>query len=94
MSVKTEAMPAEPPRTTAGDSIQSLAAEYDLVRAASESFCAPLSPEDATPQSMTDASPPKWHLAHTTWFFETLVLEQAIPRYEPFQPEFRVLFHS
>ncbi len=43
---------------------------------------------------MTDASPPKWHLAHTTWFFETLGLEQAIPRYEPFQPEFRVLFHS
>ena len=94
MSLKTEAMPADLPGTTAGDRIQSLAAEYDLVRAASEKFCAPLSPEDATPQSMTDASPPKWHLAHTTWFFETLVLEQAIPRYEPFQTEFRVLFNS
>lgn len=94
MSLKTETMPAEVPRTTARDRIQSLAAEYDVVRAASESFCAPLSPEDATPQSMTDASPPKWHLAHTTWFFETLVLEQAIPRYEPFQAEFRVLFNS
>ena len=94
MSLKTEAMLAGPPRTTAGDRIRSLATEYDLVRAASESFCAPLSPEDATPQSMTDASPLKWHLAHPTWFFETLVLEQAIPRYEPFQAEFRVLFNS
>ena len=94
MRLKTEAMPAKLPQATAGDRIQTLAAEYDLVRAASESFCAPLSPEDATPQSMTDASPPKWHLAHTTWFFETLVLEQAIPRYEPFQTEFRVLFNS
>ncbi len=74
MSLKTEATPAELPRTTAGDRIRSLAAEYDLVRAASESFCAPLSPEDATPQSMTDASPPKRHLAHTTWYIETLVL--------------------
>lgn len=94
MSLKTQAMPAEFSRTTAGDRIQSLATEYDLVRAASESFCAPLSPEDATPQSMTDASPVKWHLAHTTWFFETLVLEQAIPGYEPLQAEFRVLFNS
>jgi ergothioneine biosynthesis protein EgtB len=71
-----------------------LAEQYRRVRATTESLCAPLSPEDCQAQSMPDASPAKWHLAHTTWFFETFVLERAIPGYEHFRPQFRVLFNS
>src|SRR5262245_58491732 len=64
------------------------------VRRFTESLCAPLSPEDCTIQSMPDASPARWHLAHTTWFFETFVLEPACPKYDPFHPAFRHLFNS
>jgi ergothioneine biosynthesis protein EgtB len=70
-----------------------LADRYREVRAASELLCAPLSAEDCALQSMPDASPAKWHLAHTTWFFETLVLEE-LPGYVPFHPAFRMLFNS
>src|SRR5262245_48829309 len=70
-----------------------LAESYHEVRAASEALCAPLSAEDCALQSMPDASPVKWHLAHTTWFFETLVLE-GLPGHAPFDPAFRVLFNS
>jgi len=70
-----------------------LAESYREVRAATEALCAPLSPEDCSIQSMQDASPAKWHLAHTSWFFETLVLE-GVPGYAPFDPAFRVLFNS
>ncbi len=69
------------------------ASAYAAVRAASEALASPLSPEDTTPQSMEDASPTKWHLAHTTWFFETFVLEPR-PGHRPFDPSFRVLFNS
>ena len=71
-----------------------LAARYRAVRAATERLAAPLSPEDCTPQSMPDASPVKWHLAHTSWFFETFVLEAAAPGYRPLEPAYRVLFNS
>jgi ergothioneine biosynthesis protein EgtB len=71
-----------------------LLSAYGAVRDATRSLCAPLSPEDAAAQSMPDASPAKWHLAHTTWFFETFVLESAQPGYRPFHPRFRVLFNS
>ena len=67
---------------------------YREVRATTERIVAPLSPEDATVQSMPDASPAKWHLAHTSWFFETFVLESAALDYRPFHPRFRVLFNS
>src|SRR5262247_3362463 len=70
-----------------------LADLYREVRAATEALCAPLSPEDCALQSMPDASPVKWHLAHTSWFFETLVLE-GVPGYAAFDPAFRVLFNS
>jgi len=53
-----------------------------------------LSAEDCTVQSMTLASPIKWHLAHTSWFFETFILERAVEGFEPFDPAFRVLFNS
>jgi hypothetical protein len=69
-------------------------ARYRQIRRTTERLCEPLSPEDATTQSMPEASPAKWHLAHTSWFFETFVLEQTIPDYRPFHPAFRVLFNS
>jgi ergothioneine biosynthesis protein EgtB len=53
-----------------------------------------LSTEDACVQSMSDASPMKWHLAHTTWFFETFILEKWEPDFRPFNPAFRMLFNS
>ena len=71
-----------------------LAAQFMRTRAQTERLAQPLSAEDCALQSMPDASPVKWHLAHTTWFFETFVLEQAIPGYQPFAPQFRVLFNS
>jgi ergothioneine biosynthesis protein EgtB len=71
-----------------------LARRYPEVRAASESLAAGLSPEDCALQSMPDASPVKWHLAHTTWFFETFVLGRFAPRYAAFHPAFRYLFNS
>jgi ergothioneine biosynthesis protein EgtB len=72
----------------------SLAARYRELRAATERLAAPLSPEDQALQSMPDASPTKWHLAHTSWFFETFVLADAVPGDRVFQPEFRTLFNS
>jgi ergothioneine biosynthesis protein EgtB len=71
-----------------------LASRYRAVRAATEALAAPLSPEDCTAQSMPDASPVKWHLAHTSWFFETFVLEAAVAGYRPLEPAYRVLFNS
>ncbi|MEQ9397857.1 MAG: ergothioneine biosynthesis protein EgtB [Longimicrobiales bacterium] len=72
----------------------SLLDAYRSVRAATERLCAPMSAEDQTVQAMADASPAKWHRAHTTWFFETLVLEAGVPGYRPFDGLFRVLFNS
>jgi ergothioneine biosynthesis protein EgtB len=71
-----------------------LAQLYRSVRTTTERLCAPLSPEDAVVQSMPDASPAKWHLAHTTWFFETFVLASFLAGYEPRDPSYRVLFNS
>lgn len=67
---------------------------YRQVRAASEAISAPLAIEDYVIQSMPDVSPTKWHLAHTSWFFETFVLERMRPHYRPFHPQYKVLFNS
>jgi ergothioneine biosynthesis protein EgtB len=64
------------------------------IRQATLALAAPLSPEDCAIQSMPDASPVKWHLAHTTWFFETFVLLPHRPGYRPFDAAYRVLFNS
>ena len=67
---------------------------YRDVRARTESLTAPLSAEDCALQSMPDASPAKWHLAHTAWFFETFVVAPHDAGYRPFDPAFKVLFNS
>ena len=71
-----------------------LAARFAEIRAASLALSAPLSDEDCAAQSMPDASPVKWHLAHTSWFFETFLLEAFEPGFTPFHPAFRMLFNS
>jgi len=71
-----------------------LTERYLDVRAATAELAARLSPEDALVQSMPDASPTKWHLAHTSWFFETFVLEPGVPGYKPVDPSYRHLFNS
>src|SRR5215475_15970071 len=72
----------------------SLAQQFCNVRQQSELLCAPLTPEDMMVQSCAEASPTKWHLAHTSWFFETFLLSQNLKSYRPFHPQFRSLFNS
>lgn len=67
---------------------------YRFVRKASAQIAEPLSAEDCAAQSMNEASPIKWHLAHTTWFFETFILNDFAVGYRSFCPEFRYLFNS
>jgi ergothioneine biosynthesis protein EgtB len=67
---------------------------FRTVRAATMAFCSPLSPEDLMVQSCAEASPVKWHLAHTSWFFETFVLSEFVANYQPFDPDFHWLFNS
>jgi ergothioneine biosynthesis protein EgtB len=64
------------------------------IRAVTDRLAEPLTAEDMLVQPMTDASPTKWHLAHTTWFFETFVLAPHKPGYRDFHPHFRFLFNS
>jgi ergothioneine biosynthesis protein EgtB len=66
---------------------------FEEIRSASLALAAPLSAEDCIVQSMPDASPVKWHLAHTSWFFETVLLAKR-PGYKPFDPAFAYLFNS
>ena len=73
---------------------KNLAARYDRVRSRSCAIAAPLSAEDQAVQSMADASPTKWHLAHTTWFFETMVLAAFDTKYTVFDTAYRYLFNS
>lgn len=67
---------------------------YTEVRGRTEALCAPLTAEDHGVQPFVDASPPKWHLAHTTWFFEVFLLKAFLPGYAPFHPSFEYLFNS
>lgn len=67
---------------------------YRRVRRQSQAIAEPLSAEDCCVQSMPDASPIKWHLAHTTWFFETFILERFEASFRAFHPQFRVLYNS
>ncbi len=67
---------------------------YRTVRARTVGLTSALTEADQTAQSMPDASPAKWHLAHTTWFFETFVLTPYLPGYTPFHPQYAFLFNS
>ncbi|HEY1583805.1 MAG TPA: ergothioneine biosynthesis protein EgtB [Chthoniobacterales bacterium] len=67
---------------------------YRHIRRFSERLCSSLEPEDFVVQSMPDVSPTKWHLAHTSWFFETFVLKVWMPEYQPEVPEYAYLFNS
>src|SRR2546423_7785231 len=90
-------MSNEPVRGTAprpSGNTASRAQRFETVRARSLALIAPLSAEDCAIQSMTEASPAKWHLGHTTWFFETFILAKRDPKRAPFHAAFRMLFNS
>jgi ergothioneine biosynthesis protein EgtB len=72
----------------------SRASRFLAIRSLTEQLAQPLSAEDQTVQSMPDTSPTKWHLAHTTWFFETFVLRAHLPDYRAFDPAYDFLFNS
>jgi ergothioneine biosynthesis protein EgtB len=72
----------------------SLAEAFRAVRAQTEKLCEPLETEDYVIQSVSDVSPPKWHLAHTSWFFEHFVLAEAQADYQRFHPMYAYLFNS
>src|SRR5262245_20116499 len=80
---------AQTPRSRAA-----LLERYREVRRFTETLCAPLETEDYVVQPMPDASPAKWHLAHTSWFFETFVLKPHAPRYHEIDPAYAYLFNS
>lgn len=84
-------MPLAPVAAPVADDVLKL---FRHVRTLSEALVAQLSDADATVQSMPDASPAKWHLAHTTWFFETFVLRDHVPAYRLFDARFPFLFNS
>ncbi len=67
---------------------------YERVRSVTEALCEPLETEDMVVQTMPDVSPTKWHLAHVTWFFETLVLERSGAQYSLFDERFSAIFNS
>ena len=74
--------------------LSSWLARYQAVRGQSQALCAPLLPEDTVVQPMLDVSPPKWHLAHTTWFWETFLLKEYATGYQLFHPGYAYLFNS
>ena len=91
MGIPTRAESAGPAiRLPAASDRDRLVERFRAVRRLSETLCEPLEPEDYVVQSMPDASPTKWHLAHTSWFFETFVLAPNLPGYRPFRPRFRL----
>ncbi len=86
--------PAAPHDAAAPLSAPSLAERYRATRQLTENLVASLSEADATLQSMPDASPAKWHLAHTTWFFETFLLRDHAPGYRLYREDWPFLFNS
>ena len=85
---------ASVPAFRAGDSAGELSGAWQQVRSLTERLAAVLSPEDQVVQTMPDVSPTKWHLAHTTWFFEHFVLQPNLPDYRPFDARWHYLFNS
>lgn len=85
-------MPSNPQNIDA--SVESLLAQFNASRLYSTGLVASLSPEDCQAQSMPDASPAKWHLAHVTWFYEVMILKQYENNFKFWNPQFAVLFNS
>ena len=84
-------MPASHPQRSGETDLAEL---YSEVRNYTEKLCEPLEIEDYIPQPVADVSPTKWHIAHTTWFFEEMILKQFVPDYKVFDPDFSFLFNS
>ena len=72
----------------------SLAERYLNVRKLTEKICGPLQIEDYVVQPVVDVSPPKWHIGHTTWFFETFILKPYFMGYQEYDPEYNYVFNS
>jgi ergothioneine biosynthesis protein EgtB len=80
--------------TTLSHTASDLLRRFQQVRATTEKLCAPLQTEDYVVQPVVDVSPPKWHIGHTTWFFEEFVLDGQLPGYQRFDPQYAYLFNS
>ena len=80
--------------TTESVAASTLLSKYQAIRSVTRSLAAPMSAEDQMIQSCPEASPMKWHQAHTTWFFETFILRPFLPDYKPFCEDFRRIFNS
>ncbi len=83
-----------PPDHAAGYNRRALIDAFLAMRAQTEKLCEPLETEDYVVQSVSDVSPPKWHLAHTSWFFENFILDPNDSAYERFHPMYHYLFNS
>ena len=79
---------------TTETSRDTLIAEFDRVRRYTETLCEPLAIDDYQLQSIVQTSPPKWHIAHVSWFFEAFVLPHFRPEYKPFDRRFDYIFNS
>jgi ergothioneine biosynthesis protein EgtB len=92
--MRTAKIRSQPVPLTDRTGRSSLQESFIRTRATTEAIAAPLSAEDQVVQSMPDASPAKWHLAHTTWFFETFLLAPFLPGYRRFDERYAYLFNS
>jgi ergothioneine biosynthesis protein EgtB len=88
-------MPFQPAGIDRNDAVRAdLSGDFRRVRALTEQLCKPLAVEDYVIQTRIEASPPKWHLAHVSWFYETFLLRPFMPGYQVFHPRFEYLFNS
>ena len=92
--MRISSVEAPPLERTEAEDRERVLTEYYAVRQDSERLCEPLSVEDYGIQTATEVSPPKWHLAHTTWFFETFLLQPLLPDYREVEPQYAYLFNS
>ena len=91
----TDPVAAKRPHLRPGSGrVERLLARFHQIRDFTNALCAGLEPEDCVVQSMPDVSPTKWHLAHTTWFFETFILKKFSPGYRSEIPQYAYLFNS
>src|SRR5689334_5113812 len=74
--------------------LNTLLGSYKKIRKASETICAPLQTEDYVVQPIVDVSPPKWHLGHSTWFFETFLLKPNLKHYKEYNTDYNFVFNS